>query len=231
MAKSGPPESEVTRKMLEGYTTALITNDELHRAWIKLSQQLGGLSDKFVMVEVQQSGKLDIIIRCIDITPCDYSNPSLVDKFSFSFMLSRMWLLNTYEFIRIYDSRINKDQEVTNKYLKDLKRIYDCFRVPAAKHQVARDGELKGRKIKLASEDNPSDICQYDGKEQKLYNPAIKYDPSTGSTVYVGIIIHDDGCIEQIEMSRLQLAGLTLRLADLTEEEKNEGILTLAAER
>lgn len=148
---------------------------ELHRAWISVSFRVGGLlPNSLLNSSVQQIGHLDMVLRCLE----DETAPTVHDDtapdttefeahaLSYQMDLSALWIGALYEVCRLLkDRKLVTDNQKLNELYHDL----TLLRIPLEKHEIAKDGKIKGflELLKQPPLENGTDRYRYDPKDPK----------------------------------------------------------------
>jgi hypothetical protein len=119
--------------------------------------------------------------------------------------LSRMWVLSTYEVIRLAQET---DGGRNHANLTALRRRIEMVRVPIAKQQIANDQKIKGS-ITLVPFGAEYPKQPYSAKDRSPYHPPLMWDNATGSAAWM---VLDSKTGETIGISRRELSEEMLAL-------------------
>jgi hypothetical protein len=125
---------------------------------------------------------------------------------TFQNTLSRMWVLSTYEAIRLAHET---DAGRTHPKLTTLRRRIEMVRVPIAKHEIANDQRIKDPITLVRVGPGDPKPQSYSAKDPSPYYPPDLYETATGSTAWR---VWDSKREQTIDISRRALSDEMLAL-------------------
>lgn len=184
----------------------------LQRKWIDTLTRLLAYHGATGLLRYQSDYRMDLIIRAMEDETVDglRSPPSDADfAADVQLMLSRYWVLSTYEALRIAkDSSAGKP----NARIQSLYERFRLVRVPTAKLEIANDRHL-GAPATLTSIGEGADTAPlvYSSKAKCEYHPPVIVDTTSGS---IGWILIEAKSRSQITIFRRQLSDEVLAIFD-----------------
>jgi len=153
---------------------------------------------------------VDLILRKMEDDSCirmrDPAASQQVDMLlTLQYALSRMWVLSTYEGIRLAQET---DSGRAHAKLTVLRRRIEMVRVPIAKQQIANDQKIKGS-ITLVPFGAEGPKQPYSAKDRSPYDPPKVWENETGSAAW---LVLDSKTGETIPISRRALSDEMLAL-------------------
>jgi hypothetical protein len=125
---------------------------------------------------------------------------------TFQSTLSCMWVLSTYEAIRLAHET---DAGRTHAKLPTLRRRIEMVRVPIAKHEIANDQRIKDPITLVSLGPGDPKPQSYSGKDPSPYYPPYLVETATGSTAWR---VFDSKTGQTIDISRRALSDEMLAL-------------------
>lgn len=183
------------------YSVCLEAKRELHDAWIAQSIKLSEIAGAAHIVNCQDNGRLDLLIRQLDEESKSGPAPGREIDFSLTirFSLSECWVLRAYEVVRCAADQLKNGAE--NAKLSELKQRLGLVRMPIAKAEIQQPKKAK----------EPIILAHADGSNPKDY-------ANDGSYVVPRGICSDTGCAVWLPTDALTLQTIHIRRIDLSNE-------------
>lgn len=141
-----PPKSDmiVSRLITTAFQEAASQYPDIHHKWVAISQRIGALlPESLLIVSVQRSGRLDVVLRCMedDFAPQSGGTGS-IDALSVEYqaMLSDIWIGVAYEIFRLLIGE--RKLVVASDELMAIAHDLRMLRIPLEKHEIAGDKKL-----------------------------------------------------------------------------------------
>jgi hypothetical protein len=158
---------KVTELIEAAFTQAFISHREIHAAWTSASHRIGGLlPSSLLMSSIQQAGRLDLLLRCLeDELGADISDEKGSDV-SHQSMFSDLWVCQVYEFFRLLQQRKLMPK---NDEFKSLFHQLTLLRITLDKHEIAKEKKLAAplKMKRYPPRDDDSDIYEYSKDDPK----------------------------------------------------------------
>lgn len=132
----------VRQLVTQSFAQAFIKYQDKHEEWVKISYRISGHSSIVSLIlSIQNAGKLDLLIRCMEDEFCpDEAKKEPDFLFMFQVMLSELWIGHAYEILRLL-----KERKCALNHPDFLNLAHDLrlLRVAIEKHEIAGDKKLK----------------------------------------------------------------------------------------
>jgi hypothetical protein len=154
-------------KMIAGaFEQAAQTHASLHEAWIRVSVRLGGvLPDSRLMSSVQNDGRLDLVLRCMEAECLAGAQEGLFES-HYQRVLSEVWVGSVYETLRLI---VERNREAATDEVHALAEDFRLLRVPLEKYEIASDRQLAAplQLQRQPQKNDQSDLYEYSQDDPK----------------------------------------------------------------
>lgn len=203
----------VRHMISHAFTAAILEHGELHKTWVDVSVRIQKLlPESLIALSVQNAGKIDLVLRCMENEACDPNKTSakhgidsmedLIETSSFGYqcLLSDWWLGSVYAITYAITTKIRELSE--NNTLKTLHNDLNLVRVMIEKHEIAKDRSLT--EPLLMNRGDESQIYAYskeDPKRSYYTNPKLSNRGSLAWRVVSNVKTKEQKLIERRELS------------------------------
>ncbi|MBL8708081.1 MAG: hypothetical protein JNL25_02710 [Rhodospirillaceae bacterium] len=199
---------KISRMLADAYALSLSRQPHLNASWVGAGVRVGAkLPTSSLIMSVQQIGRIDILLRCLEEDCLADQSMSSYSPFSFDLqsLLSNQWISASYEVCRLLISRKLDDSPAFKSIARDLKLI----RIPIDKHEIAEEQRIGGS---LRFKRYPA---QADDTEEHTYSPS---DPTRSHIMPSGVsargsiqwLVTDTKSMQSYWLERVSLADRLL---------------------
>ena len=188
------------------YNICFDSKREIHEAWITHSEKIGEIAGAGHIVNAQDNGRLDLLLRQMDEEATTPRRKEIDFSLTIRASFSDYWLLRAYEIVRAADEQLKLKND-SNERITALKRRMALIRIPIAKAQIqGKPAETK--RLILAHADG-SDRREYTNDGSYMAPRGICSE--TGSAVWLPV---DAATRQTAQIRRIDLSNKLLRLFD-----------------
>jgi hypothetical protein len=191
----------VSKMIAEAFAEAARRQASLHEAWIRVSHRLGGaLPDSLLGPSVQKSGRLDLVLRCMEDERV--AEQEGLFEYGQQNMLSELWVGSVYETLRLLTER---ELIVATGEVCALAEDFRLVRVSLEKHEIASDWGLTRplRMQRQPPKNDQTDLYEYSKGDPKRAHIMPTRPSHRGSVEWLVIDVekHEQRWIERRSLS------------------------------
>lgn len=203
--------SHVPALLRETISDVFTTSGDLPARWVDVYNRMLNCFGVEYFQQHQADYWTDLILRKIEdeavtLLAQQSANQPMDLLPTFQISLSRMWLLSTYEGVRLAHETVAGRN---NAKLTELRRRLEMVRVPLAKQEIANDQKIKDVITLVRVGPGDPKPQSYSAKERSTYYPPILLITTTGSA---GWRVIDSKTKKAIDISRRDLSDEMLSL-------------------